>query len=264
MPQPLRKSDVQDADFVDAYELASDGLAATPSAVYLTTTGVSTTNLTSTVVSQLPADGEGLKTSADHPVQVGDLLVIAGSSPAGIADGQYTVATVVNDTSVTVVEVIPNSTGGILTWVYPAGASRVGFNPAGQEVTSATTVGQALVDIANAISVAAGGMVCIRFALGTGTSQTSLSSIPAGAIVTKAYLDIQTAYPPGTMMQVGRAGAPNLLMDTSDNDPTFEDQYEADQDTPWGGLNFPVLVTVIGSPAYGSGDCVVTYALPNP
>jgi hypothetical protein len=264
MPLPLRKSDVRDADFVDAYELASDGLAATPSAVYLTTTGVSTTNLTSTVVSQLPADGEGLMTSADHPVQVGDLLVITGSSPGGAADGTYTVETVVDDTSVTVVEVIPDSTGGTLTWVYPAGASRVGFNPAGQVITSAKTVSQALVDIANAIGTVAGGVVCIRFALGTGATQTSLSEIPAGAIVVKAYLDIQTAYPTGTMMQVGQVGTPDLLMGTSDNDPTFEDQYEADQDTPWGGSNLPVQVTVIGSPAYGSGECVVTYTLPNP
>lgn len=148
--QPIRKTDLFDVDIIDAYELASDGRASTPASVYLTTTGVSTTAFTQTVVSTLPSDGEGLKTSDDHPVQVGDLLFITGSSPSGAADGQYTVASVVDDTSVTVVEAIADSTGGTLTWVYPAGAREVGFDPSGQSVTTASTVQQAITDIANA------------------------------------------------------------------------------------------------------------------
>jgi hypothetical protein len=146
--QPVRKSDLNDYDIVDAYELASDGLATTPSAVYLVTTSVSTTALTQTVVSTTPSDGEGLLTSADHPVQIGDFLYITGS---GTADGKYTVATILNDTTVTVVEPISDSTGGTLTWVYPAGASEVGFDPSGQTITAATNVEQALTDIANSV-----------------------------------------------------------------------------------------------------------------
>ena len=151
----LTKADLKDVDFVDAYELKSDGRAITPASVYLTTTGVSTTPgvSTSTVVSTMPSDGEGLLTSADHPVQVGDFLFISGSIPSGIADGKYTVASIVDDTTVTVEGVVPSSTGGTLTWVYPAGASEVGFDPTGQSFTTATTVEQALLDIANALPV---------------------------------------------------------------------------------------------------------------
>jgi hypothetical protein len=147
---PLTKADLRDIDVVDAYELKSDGRAATPFSVYLTTTSVSTTTGTNVVVSTMPPDGEGLLSSSDHPVQVGDFLFIAGSTPSGIADGKYIVASVVDDTTVTVEGVIATSTGGTLTWVYPAGASEVGFDPTGQSVTTATTVEQALIDIANA------------------------------------------------------------------------------------------------------------------
>ena len=262
MPQPITKADVKDLDFIDAYELASTGLATTPSAVYLVTSGVSTTALTQTVVSTMPDDGEGLKTSDDHPVQVNDLLYITGSLPGGAADGKYTVASIPDDTSVTVVESIADSTGGTLTWVYPAGAGEVGFDPSGQTVTTAHNLEQALTDIANAITVAPGGDITIRFPLGTAASQTSTDNIPAGAIVKKVFVAIFDVYPSGTEMQIGQAGKPNLLMDFPDVYPDFERQYEASQDTPWGGSNLPVLVTVWGSPAYGSGECVVTYTIP--
>lgn len=147
---PLTKADFRDVDIIDAYELRSDGRAITPASVYQTTTGVSTTSATRIVVSNMPSDGEGLLTSADHPVEAGDFLFITGSAPGGAADGKYTVASVDGDTVVTVVESIPNSTGGTYTWVYPAGAARVGFDPTGQTITTATTVEQALIDIANA------------------------------------------------------------------------------------------------------------------
>jgi hypothetical protein len=262
MPQPITKADVKDLDFIDAYELASDGRATTSKSVYLTTSGVSTTALTQTVVSTMPSDGEGLLTSDDHPVQVGDLLFITGSLPGGAADGQYTVASIPTDTSVTVVQPIADSTGGTLTWVYPSGASEVGFNPAGQSVTTANNLEQAVTDIANAITVAPGGDITIRFPLGTGASQVSTDNIPAGAVVKKAYVDIFDAYPTGTVMRVGHVGSPGLLMDAPDIFPNFVSQYEASQDTLWGGSNLPVLVTVFGSPAYGSGECVVTYSIP--
>lgn len=151
MPGPIKKTDLFDVDIVDAYELASDGLATTPASIYLVTTGVSTTSSTKTVVSTLPSDGEGLQTSDDHPVQVGDFLYITGSVPSNVADAKYTIASIVDDVTVTVNETIPDSTGGTYTWVYPAGASEVGFDPSNQSVTTSHNLEQALTDVANAI-----------------------------------------------------------------------------------------------------------------
>lgn len=145
----ISKSDIIDADFVDAYELASDGLQHVQS-IYLTLTCVSSTASTQTIVGSLPSDGEDYITSRDHPVQVGDYVYLTGTLPSGIADGKYTVATIPTGTSVTVNETISDSTGGTIQFVYPVGASLVGFNPTGQTVTTATTVEQALIDIANA------------------------------------------------------------------------------------------------------------------
>ncbi len=109
-----------------------------------------------------------------------------------------------------------------------------------------------------------GAVAAVRFPLGTAPAQTSVTSIPAGAIVQNILLEIITAYSPGTLIQVGNATDPSLLMDTPDNAPTFENQYEAVQATSWGPLALPVLVTVTGAPTVGVGECVVTYTLPNP
>lgn len=144
----ITKSDLSDVDIVDAYELKSDGRSITGYSVYLTTSGVTTTASTKTVVSTTPTDGEGLLTSKDHPVQEGDYLFITGSS-GGVADGKYTIATIVDDITVTVNETIADSTGGTLTWVYPSGASEVGFDPSGQTVTTSTTLQGAVTDVAN-------------------------------------------------------------------------------------------------------------------
>lgn len=148
---PLTKADIRDVDILDSFELRSDGRAITPASIYLTTTSVSTTSATKTVVSTTPSDGEGLLTSSDHPVEVGDFLYITGTTPGGAADGKYTVATIVDDITVTVVETIADSTGGTLTWVYPAGATKLGFDPTGQTFSTANTVEQMLLDIANAL-----------------------------------------------------------------------------------------------------------------
>jgi len=142
----LTKADLRDVDVLDAYELKADGRSITAYSIYLTTTGVSTTSGTQTVVSALAADGEGLLFSSDHPVEAGDSVVIVGSTAA---DGTYTVATIPTDTSVTVVEAIPTSTGGTLSWVYPPGASRMGFKPTQQNVTTSNLGQQVLTDLAN-------------------------------------------------------------------------------------------------------------------
>jgi hypothetical protein len=148
----ISKADVSDLDFLDSYELSSDGTA-----VYLTTSAVSTTSGTKTIVVNTPSDGEGLLTSRDHPVQSGDYVWISGSS-GGLGDGHYTVNTVVDDNTVTVLETIATSTGGTAQFIYPAGALHIGFNPTGQTVTSATTVEQALIDIANSIGTGSSGL----------------------------------------------------------------------------------------------------------
>jgi hypothetical protein len=146
---PLTKADFKDVDILDSYELKSDGRATTTPSVYRTTTAVSTTSGTNTIVSGLGPDGEGLLYSSDHPVEAGDFVRLVGSSGA---DGTYVVATIVDDTSVTVEGSIPTSTGGTLTWFYPSGASRVGFDPTGQTITTAANLQAALKDVANAVT----------------------------------------------------------------------------------------------------------------
>lgn len=126
MSNAVTKADIYDLDFFDAGELTSDESV---SANYLTTTVVSTTAGTKTVVVNALPSGEGI-TARDAPVEIGDLAIITGTS-GGLGDGQFTVASIVDDVTFTVTEVIGTSTGGSVTFRYSAGAKKVGFNPVG-------------------------------------------------------------------------------------------------------------------------------------
>lgn len=140
---PIRKSDLFDLDIKDAYELASDGYSS-----YLTTTVVSTTAGTKIIVIDLPSDGEGLIIGADHPVESGDRVRLTGTS-GGSADGYYTVNNILTDLSFDVLEPINSSTGGTIDFIYTSGASKIGFDPTGIAVTTATNIQDALKDVAN-------------------------------------------------------------------------------------------------------------------
>lgn len=146
----ISKADLVDADIVDAAELASDGTA-----TYLTVTVVSTTTGTKVVVVNLAADGEGIFNGRDHPAEAGDIVVITGTS-GGLGNGTFTVASVTNDTTFVVNEAIGTSTGGSVTFIYPVGAGRVGFDPAGLMNVTSTNVQGALSDLDGAIT--AGGV----------------------------------------------------------------------------------------------------------
>jgi hypothetical protein len=102
----------------------------------------------------------------------------------------------------------------------------------------------------------------IDFAIGTAASQSSVSSIPSGAIVKQSIINITTPYTGGATIAVGQTGTTALLQGTGDNTPQTVDQYNADQRTAWGGSPLPVLVTVAGSPSAGVGTVTVTYTLP--
>jgi hypothetical protein len=119
----ISKTDLNDLDIVDAYELRSDGY--TSISVYLDTTVVSTTSSTKTVVINQASDGQGIFYSFDHPAESGDIVWLFGTSGA---DGYYTIDSVVDDITFTVNEAIATSTGGNAEFRYPAGALKVGYD----------------------------------------------------------------------------------------------------------------------------------------
>lgn len=132
----IRKEDVFDTDFVDAEELSSDGYFS-----YKTVPLVSTTGVTKTVITN-PSTYDILQ-GVDASVEVGDKVYIYGNA----ADGYYTVATIVDDVTFTVLEDIVNSAGGSCQFLHPAGALRVGFNSLTVNFTNADNVQEALEDL---------------------------------------------------------------------------------------------------------------------
>jgi hypothetical protein len=143
MTQSLSKNDISDLDFVAADELASD--RQTP---FLTSvTVVSTTASTKRIV----VSGVYLVHDADQRIEPGDYVELAGTS-GGAADGTYTVDEVIDDVTLVVLEAIADSTGGSADFIWPPGASRVGFDPTGLSHTTAHTVQGAIVDLDAEIS----------------------------------------------------------------------------------------------------------------
>lgn len=136
----LRRSDIVDTEIADAVELASDGTTVFKDGVAV----VSTTASTREVV----ISGWNLK-DPDTPVESGDFITISGSSGA---DGTYTVESILDETSLTVVESINDSTGGTAEFVYPPGAGRVGFDPTGLSHVTAHELQTAIQDLDTAIS----------------------------------------------------------------------------------------------------------------
>jgi hypothetical protein len=107
--------------------------------------------------------------------------------------------------------------------------------------------------------IADGGVQEIRFAITNAAAQNSVTSIPSGAIVVDAELDITTPYSGGATITVGNAGSPALLMGTTDNNPQANGLYQVHQDTTYAGGPATVLVTIAGAPAAGAGFAIVRY-----
>lgn len=144
----ILKSDITDTDFVDAYELRSDGYT-----LFLTVTIASTAFGTNIVTLNSPFT----LNTYDDPVEVGDRFRLLGSSGA---DGYYLIDQILSPTTFTTIEPINNSTGGDGYFMYISGALRVGFDrqryPAVNVVHD--NVQEAIEDLDKAISGGGGGL----------------------------------------------------------------------------------------------------------
>lgn len=112
------------------------------------------------------------------------------------------------------------------------------------------------------IGAGAGEVNAIQFAVGTAATTDSATSIPANAVVTYAAVEIDTPYDGGTTMEVGDSVAPDLLLATTDIDPTRVFVYDEVEPIAWGGTARKVRVTIAGAPAAGAGICTVLYCVP--
>ena len=114
----------------------------------------------------------------------------------------------------------------------------------------------------NYVDSAVGGgadVLLIRFALGTATA-SSATSIPAGAIVLSATLDVTTPYSGGATISIGQAGALTEFQLTTDNDPQIAGLYTVNQDTSAASTN-PVTATVAGAPVAGAAFVLVQFVV---
>ncbi len=137
MPNKISKNDVKDSDFIDAIELASDGYFAYRFG-NLTSTAASTKIVT--INSSGYLDRLDL---VDDSVEINDRVYISN----GTIDGYFTISSVLDFERFTVYETILNSTGGIIKYIHPPGASKVGLDNSRIDFTNAVDVQKALEDL---------------------------------------------------------------------------------------------------------------------
>ncbi len=108
---------------------------------------------------------------------------------------------------------------------------------------------------------ASGAVQEIRFAIGTGALQTSVTSIPASAFVSECSVEITTPYSGGATISVGQTGGSVTLFQlTTDNLATASGTYTVAQDTATAGAPATVSVTVGGAPGAGVGVVIVKFS----
>jgi hypothetical protein len=104
-----------------------------------------------------------------------------------------------------------------------------------------------------------GDVLEIRIAVALATV-SSVTTIPIGAIVIEAELDVTTPYTAGATISLGQAGAVTEFQLTTDNNPQASALYQVPQDTAAASAN-PLLVTVAGGPAAGAATAIVRYVV---
>jgi len=145
MSNKIIKEDILDTDFVDQRELISDGFDPylTLPLTSISAGGVFTINISSLLI--------GIISEPDVSAEVSDRLYVYGTSP-GTADGYYTIDDLLTESTLTVIEVSTESTGGSVHFLHQTGASRVGFNAEGLLNVSADNVQDAIVEVDAAIT----------------------------------------------------------------------------------------------------------------
>jgi hypothetical protein len=102
----------------------------------------------------------------------------------------------------------------------------------------------------------------IRVALTTTATTTSVTSIPANAIIYDCKLDVTTGYSVGTTISIGITGSLSLFMGTADNSPTVIGLYQDMQDTSIGSSAAQVVGTIGGTPSVGAAEMIVLWSSP--
>jgi hypothetical protein len=109
----------------------------------------------------------------------------------------------------------------------------------------------------------AGVDITIAVAIGTAATTTSVTSIPANAIILRSTINVTTPYSALATIAVGQTGSTGLLQGAADGQSAqVANTYDAPQTTSWGGSSLPVVVTITGSPSLGAGVVYVTYTSP--
>lgn len=124
------------------------------------------------------------------------------------------------------------------------------------DITSSSWLADAAVNFSGAVRT-------IKYSIANSpASQDSTATLPTGAVVLRAMIDVTTPFSGGATISVGQVGFLTAFIGTADNYPTVVDQYEVPQDTaaPVVGV---IRTTIGGAPAAGAGFVVVEYAVPD-
>lgn len=114
------------------------------------------------------------------------------------------------------------------------------------------------------VNVTDGLMRTISFSVGTSASTSSLTTLPANAVVKNCAIVIGTSYSGGTGIAIGISGHTSDYMTTAQNTPTAASgtEYVVVQNTAVAAAA-AVLVTITGSPGVGACTVTLDYVVPD-
>lgn len=133
----LSSQDLNDVDFVDAIELASDGYF-----IYRSGVLVDSIDSGTKVVTIDPVNQFGFLINTDTPLQVGDRVLVS--------DGYYyIVESIINNISFTTVEIPVDLISGTAVFMHPAGSNKVGVDSTTLSYSNSNNLQKVLEDINN-------------------------------------------------------------------------------------------------------------------
>ncbi len=157
-----------------------------------------------------------------------------------------------NGTGVGTVTVISAPAGGEIVPVANFTGGTISFTAFMNYVWTGAPLNQWV----NAATTVTGAVQVIQFGITTATA-TSVTSIPIGATILRASLNITTAYNATATIAIGSTTVPALLMATTDNFPTVVDLYDALQVTSWNAAS--VVQATVTTATAGTATVTIEY-----
>ena len=146
--------------------------------------------------------------------------------------------------------------GQAMRWRAGKVLSDAAFN-----IPALKAAGAVLVPVGSSPAGAQGAVVDTVIVPGLAASSSSASSIVGGSNITRAYVNVSTAYSAGARLALGNSANSSLIASGIDLTKVGPQDLSI-CGVPWGSSALPLLASISGSPSVGACTILVESGLP--